>query len=135
MHVKARNTWTATDCLSVAGLIVNPGSNGGTASDLTAQDVAAALPDTPAFAVFDGERAVFTVALHPYDHSIPRGILHVAGTGEYPQAWRLVKAFMDALPGVDILTFTQDVRLIRLGRMAGLQSAGEMNGYTVLVRT
>lgn len=134
MHVKARNDWTDGEVLSVAGLVVDPDTNGGLVSDISAEQVAEIMPDTPALAVFEGERAVFVVALHPYDPAVPRGILHVSGTGEYPEAWKLVGAFLKAIPQVDILTFSDRPALVRLALRAGLDVMGEQGGYTILQR-
>lgn len=119
----------------MADLIINPATNGGTVADLSTQKLAAMLPDMPAWAVFEGERACLVVGLWPYDEAARRGMLHVAGDGSVPGAWRVVKAFLEAHPELHIFTLTQDVRLIRLGRMAGLSNAGEQYGFTVLVRT
>lgn len=134
MHVKARNSWSSDELLSVAELIINPATNGGTVADLSTQKLAAMLPDMPAWGVFDGARACLVVGLWPYDEAARRGMLHVAGDGSVKEAWRVVQAFLEAHPDLSIFTLTQDVRLIRLGRRAGLENAGEMDGYTVLVR-
>lgn len=135
MHVKARNSWSSDELLSVAALIVDPETNGGTVSDLSTQKLAAMLPDMPAWAVFKDDRACLVVGLWPYDAQAQRGMLHVAGDGSVPEAWRIVKAFLDALPDVYIFTLTQDPRLIRLGRMAGLSNDGLVGEFTALVRT
>lgn len=134
MTVRLRSEWTPAQVLSVAHLIVNPESNGGTESELTAGYVAAHMPDAPAWAVFDGDRAVFVVALHPFDPTIPRGILHVSGTGEQPEAWRVVRAFLTSLRGVEVLTFTDRPALARLARRAGLETVGRDGPYLILSR-
>jgi hypothetical protein len=67
MHVKARKDWSSDDLLSVAELIVNPETNGGTVADLNTQKLAAMLPDMPAWGVFKEGRAVLVVGLWPYN--------------------------------------------------------------------
>lgn len=134
MNIKARPDWTPADLLSVARLVVNPGTNGGTALPLAPEEVAAALPDAPAVAVFDGGRAAFVVGLNPYDPAIPRGILHVAGDGTVPDAWKVVRAFLAGLQGVEVLTFTANPALARLAGRAGLRVLGEQDGYLILGR-
>lgn len=132
MRPVIRPDWTPVQAASVAALILDPATNGGTRSDLTPEDVR--LPDVPALGLFDGDRCAFLVSLHPYDPAVPRGILHVAGTGEVRDAYRIVASFCDALPGTDILTFSDRPALIRLARRAGFTERGVMNGYTVLQR-
>lgn len=132
MHPLHRDQWTPEQARSVAALICDPATNGGTMSDLTPEQIS--LPDSPAVAVFDGGRAVFVVGLWPFDPTVPRGILHVAGTGEVRDAYHLVASFCDALPGVDVLTFTDRPALARLARRAGFVDAGRQDAYTVLRR-
>lgn len=129
-----RHEWSPAQTLAVAALIVNPATNGGTATGASAEQVAPHIPDAPAWAVFDGARCVFVVGLNPYDPSIPRGILHVAGTREYPDAWRLVASFLDALRGVEVMTLTDSPGLARLAMKAGMSPIGVQDGYLLLGR-
>lgn len=139
MNVLPRDQWTPAHLLSVAHLITAPESNGGTVSELTPEQVAAGLPDTaPAWAVFDGDRAVFVVGMWPFqwnpEMTRMRGILHVAGTGEQREAWRVVQAFLGALPGVEVFTFTDRPALARLAHRAGLEVVGRDGDYLILTR-
>lgn len=136
MLAKRRDQWTEADLLSVARLIVDPATNGGTHADgVTPHYVARELPVTPCLAVFDEEgRAAFVVGLWPYNAAIPRGVLHVAGDGRVPEAWRVVGAFLDALPGVQVFSLTSNPALARLARRAGLSVLGEKNGHLILGR-
>lgn len=134
-----RGEWTPAQVDGVAALLLDPDFNGGTESDLTVSQVAAAIPlDAPAWGIFEGGRCLFVVGLNPFEWNPEmtrmRGILHVAGTREYPEAWRVVAAFIEALPGVEIMTLTNNPALIRLARRAGLNPLTEQDGYTVLGR-
>lgn len=136
MLAKRRDQWTEADLLSVARLIVDPATNGGTHADgVTPYYVARELPVTPCLAVFDEEgRAAFVVGLWPYNPSIPRGVLHVAGDGRVPEAWRIVRDFLAALPDVEVFTLTANPALARLARRAGLSVLGEKDGTLILGR-
>lgn len=139
MTLIRREGWTAEQLLGVADLVLDPGSNGGTKSHLTSGEVAASLPtDAPTWGVFDGGRCLFVVGLNPFswnpEMTRMRGILHVAGTRETPDAYRIVAAFLDALPGVEVMTLTNNPALIRLARRVGLLPLTEQDGYTVLGR-
>lgn len=138
MRVKARPEWTKADLLSVARLIVDPATNGGMVSPLAPEQVAPTIPDAPALAVFEEDRAVFVVGLNPYgpnpDGTAMRGVLHVAGDGSFPEAWRLVGKFLAALPDVEVFSLTGRPALARLAQRAGLQVIGEQNGYLILGR-
>ncbi|MDO4264751.1 MAG: hypothetical protein Q4C67_11190, partial [Deinococcus sp.] len=107
MNYLTADQWTEAQAMQVARLIVNPQTNGGAESDLTPEDVLMQLdPGTPALAAFSPGRAEFVVGLWPYDAQEQRGILHVAGTGKMKNGAAVVKAFMDTLPHIEILTFT-----------------------------
>lgn len=138
MNILPRDAWTPAHVQSVADLIVNPETNGGTMSELTPEQVAANMPSCPAWGVFDGDRALFTVALNPFqwnpDMSRMRGILHVSGTSELPNAWQVVKAFLESMPGVEVFTFTDRPALARLGARAGLEVVGRDGPYLILTR-
>lgn len=127
--------WTEQDAFSVARLIVEPSTNGGSVSDLTPEAVMEQLdPHTHALAAFHQGRAVFVVGLWPYDATEKRGILHVAGTGEMRNGAAVVRSFMDTLPDVEILTFTDRPALARLAQRAGLRIIGSQGGYIILER-
>lgn len=138
MTILPRDQWTPAHVLSVAHLIVNPESNGGTASELTAEQVAAHMPDCPAWAVFDGDRAVFCVALNPFQWNPEltrmRGVLHVSGTGEQRDAWQIVRGFLDSMPGVEVFSLTDRPALARHARRAGLEVVGRDGDYLILGR-
>lgn len=136
-----RAEWTTLHALAVARLVIDPESNGGTESELTAEMVMDAWPKhAPAWAVFEGEEALFCVGLNPFewnpDLTRLRGILHFARRPSMPPllAYRTVVSFLDALPGVEVMTFTDRPGLVRLGVRAGLLVLGMEGPYTVLGR-
>lgn len=138
MNILPRDAWTPAQVRTVADLILNPATNGGTRSELTPDLIAEHMPDCPAWGVFDGDRAVFTVALNPYswnpEMTHMRGILHVSGTGELRDAWQVVRGFLESMPGVEVLTFTDRPALARLARRAGLDVVGRDGPYLILAR-
>lgn len=135
MHYLAANEWTERHAASVAALIVDPETNGGSVSDLTADDVLAQLdPFAPALAAFDKGRAQFVVGLWPYDERARRGILHVAGTGNMPNGTAVVAAFMESLPDVEIFTLTDRPAVARLAGRAGFRIIGSEAGFIILQR-
>ena len=135
MLAKHRGQWTELDRLAVARLICDPATNGGTVLAVTPEEVAPLIPDAPALGVFDeAGGCAFVVGLNPYDPAIPRGVLHVAGDGRVPEAWRIVRAFLDALPGVEVFSLTPSPALARHARRAGLSVLGEQDGNLILGR-
>ena len=134
MLAKRRDQWTPADLLGGARLITDPSTNGGTVFPVEAEELAGDIPDAPALAVFVDGTAAFVVGLNPYDAAAPGGILHVAGDGRVPNAWRITKAFLDGLPDVKIQTFTANPGLVRLARRAGLRVLYEQDGYWILGR-
>jgi hypothetical protein len=132
--VKPGGAWTLAERESVARLIVNPATNGGTETGLDPVQVAHDLDGPPAWAWFRDGVACLVIGLIPYDASIPRGILHVAGDGSIPGALGLARQFVDALPGVDVLAYSDSPALLRLARRHGARLLGDMQGYTVISR-
>lgn len=139
MLAKHRGQWTEADLLAVARLICDPTTNGGTVALIEPEEVVPLIPDAPALALFDEEgMCAFVVGFNPY-HLNPlgtawRGVLHVAGDGRVSEAWRIVRAFLDALPEVEVFSLTTDRALARLARRAGLSVVGESSGTLILVR-
>lgn len=138
MNILPRDLWSPAQTLSVARLIVDPATNGGIPSDVDPELVALHLPDAPAWAVFEGDRASFVVGLNPFqwnpEMTRMRGILHVAGDKTVPGAWQIIRSFLRALPGVEVFTYHADPRMIRLAQWAGLQVLGKQDGLTILGR-
>ena len=135
MNYLTADQWTEAQALQVARLIVNPQTNGSAETDLSPDDVLLQLdPGTPALAAFSDRRAEFVVGLWPYSQADQRGILHVAGTGQMKNGAAVVKAFMDTLPHIEILTFTDKPALARLAQRAGFRIIGSQGGFIILER-
>ena len=132
LDVKPAQQWTDAERQGVAVLIVNPLTNGGMASDVTAEQVAAQFPpNTPAWGVWVEERPVFVVGLWPFDGV--RGCLHLAGdrTLNHQQHVSLVRAFLSCMDGVDVFSTTSSPALVRLARQVGLSVTGQVTTYAL----
>lgn len=135
MDVRPALKWTDADRLDMAYLIVEPRSNGGYDAGLSASEVAAQLPtEAPAWGVWVNGDPVFLVGLMPFNGQ--RGCLHVAGTGTLSHAEHVmvVRAFLNALPGVSVFTVTHRPALARLARSVGFRQVGEQDGQMILER-
>ena len=130
VDVKACPEWTPAELMDIAGLIVDPLTNGGTASEVTAEQVALQFPPgVPAWGVWVEGRAVFVVGLWPFYGE--RGCLHLAGdrTLSHEQHVALVQAFLSCMDGVEIFTTTTSPALVRLARQVGLSVTGQVTTY------
>ena len=141
MDVLPRSEWSPLHYDAVARLVIDPACNGGTVSDLTPEQVIAAWPQTaPAWAVFDGPACVFCIGLNPFEWNPEltrlRGILHFARAPSMPllMAYRMAASFLDAMKGVEVMTFTDRPGLVRLAARLGLMPLDVQDGYTLLGR-
>ena len=132
LDVKPFPQWTPDEVRDMAELIVEPLTNGGMASDVTAEQVAAQFPlNTPAWGVWVEGRPVFVVGLWPFNAE--RGCLHLAGdrTLNHEQHVSLVRAFLSCMEGVEVFTTTSSPALVRLARQVGLSVTGQVTTYAL----
>jgi hypothetical protein len=133
--LKPRKFWTRADTLGIAGLIVDPATNGGTQNGVTAGQVADQLTeDLPAWGVWVNGLPIFVVGLIPFDGV--RGVLHLAGTRmlSHRDHVFVVRGFLDSLPGVQVYTVTDNPALVRLARQVGMVQVGQQDGQFILER-
>lgn len=124
MKPKARHDWTPEETRAVAVSIVDTAKT----PIVTVDEIERGLESerAPALAIFgESGECVFFCGLWPFDEAEPRGILHAGGNGTLPEAWRVVKDFLCAMPTTEVLAFVDSPALGRLCRWIGMTFVGE----------